>query len=47
MAKLGISVLGITGDVVKGAAIIVVAVVIGPTIAPFAPRNTSRINRQS
>jgi hypothetical protein len=38
IANWGISVFGITGDVAKGAAIIAVAIVIGPTIAAFATK---------
>ena len=38
IANWGIGVFGITGDVAKGAAIIAVAIVIGPTIAAFATK---------
>jgi len=38
IANWGISVFGITGDVAKGAAIVCVAIVIGPTIAAFATK---------
>ncbi len=38
IANWGIGVFGITGDVAKGAAIVAVAIVIGPTIAAFATK---------
>jgi len=38
IANWGISFFGITGDVARGAAIIAVAIVIGPTIAAFATK---------
>jgi hypothetical protein len=38
IANWGINVFGITGDVAKAAAIIAVAIVIGPTIAAFATK---------
>ena len=38
IANWGISVFGITGDVPKAAAILAVAIVIGPTIAAFATK---------
>jgi hypothetical protein len=38
IANWGISFFGITGDVAKAAAIIAVAIVIGPTIAAFATK---------
>ncbi len=38
IANWGIGFFGITGDVAKGAAIIAVAIVIGPTIAAFATK---------
>jgi hypothetical protein len=38
IANWGISVFGITGDVPKAAAIVAVAVIIGPTIAAFATK---------
>ena len=38
IANWGINVFGITGDVARGAAIIAVAIVIGPTIAAFATK---------
>jgi len=38
IANWGISVFGITGDVARGAAIVAVAIVIGPTIAAFATK---------
>ena len=47
IANWGIGFFGITGDVAKGAAIIAVAIVIGPTIAAFATKKyfqTSKLN---
>jgi hypothetical protein len=38
IANWGIGFFGITGDVAKGAAIVAVAIVIGPTIAAFATK---------
>ena len=38
IANWGIGVFGITGDAAKAAAIIAVAIVIGPTIAAFATK---------
>ncbi len=38
IANWGIGAFGITGDVAKGAAIVAVAIVIGPTIAAFATK---------
>ena len=38
IANWGISVFGITGDVEKAAALIAVAIIIGPTIAGFATK---------
>lgn len=38
IANWGISVFGINGDIAQGAAIIAVAIVIGPTIAAFATK---------
>ncbi len=38
IANWGISVFGITGDVPKAAALIAVAIIIGPTIAAFATK---------
>jgi hypothetical protein len=38
IANWGISVFGITGDMSKAAALIAVAIIIGPTIAAFATK---------
>ena len=38
IANWGIEVFGITGDVSKAAALIAVAIIIGPTIAAFATK---------
>lgn len=38
IANWGISVFGITGDMAKAAALIAVAIIIGPTIAAFATK---------
>jgi len=38
IANLGIEVFGITGDISKAAALIAVAIIIGPTIAAFATK---------
>ncbi len=38
IANLGISIFGITGDMTKAAALIAVAIIIGPTIAAFATK---------
>jgi hypothetical protein len=38
IANWGIDIFGITGDVAKAAALIAVAIVIGPTIAAFATK---------
>ena len=38
IANWGIEVFGITGDVSRGAALIAVAIIIGPTIAAFATK---------
>ncbi|NIR87889.1 hypothetical protein GWO13_10195 [Candidatus Bathyarchaeota archaeon] len=38
IANWGIEVFGITGDVTKAAALVAVAIIIGPTIAAFATK---------
>ena len=38
IANWGIDIFGITGDMVKAAALIAVAIIIGPTIAAFATK---------
>jgi len=38
IANWGISVFGITGDLEKAAALVAVAIIIGPTIAAFATK---------
>jgi hypothetical protein len=38
IANWGTGVFGITGDIEKGAALIAVAIIIGPTIAAFATK---------
>jgi len=38
IANWGVDVFGITGDVPKAAALIAVAIIIGPTIAAFATK---------
>lgn len=38
IANWGISVFGISGDIAKAAALIAVAIIIGPTIAAFATK---------
>lgn len=38
IANWGVSIFGITGDMAKAAALIAVAIIIGPTIAAFATK---------